>query len=232
MKYLIIPMLVLGLLFALLPAKAGANAFDDQMIRIERATTVIQDIMATPEHSIPANLWSSSFAIAVFPDVVKAALGIGGASGDGVFIIKQQDGTWGAPSFITLRGASLGAQIGAEISDVVLVFMTPGSVMALGRGDLTLGATVSVAAGPVGRTGVPATNNKPGTEILSYSRTRGLFAGIALDGDVVRVDNRANLIVYSTSDPFRIAAENIPEPAKRFRCTLASYTGAPLKACA
>jgi len=232
MRYLIIPLLILGLVFSLIPAQAKAASVDDEMIRIDKAATVLQEIMATPDNSIPANLLADAKGIAIYPNVVKAAFGVGARFGQGVFVGKQPDGNWSAPSFLNLAGGSFGFQIGAEVTDLVLVFMTQKSVDALGRGDLTLGATASVAAGPIGRSGQASTDIKLSAEILSYSKTRGLFAGVALDGAIVQVDTDANRLVYGVPDPLKIAAMNIPEPAKRFTCLVAKYTGSPERMCA
>ncbi len=232
MKYLIIPLLIFGLVFSLIPAQAKAASVNDEMIRIEKASTVLEEIMAIPDNSIPANLLADAKGIAIYPNVVKAAFAVGARFGQGVFVAREPDGSWSSPSFINLVGGSFGFQIGAEVTDLVLVFMTQRSVEALGKGDLTLGATASIAAGPIGRSGEASTDIKLSAEILSYSKTRGLFGGVALDGAIVQVDTDANRLVYGTPDPIKIAATKVPALARRFTCIVAKYTGTSDKMCA
>lgn len=231
MRYTVIPLVIFGLLCLLVPVQAMAATYENDMIRIDKAGTILQEITAIPDNSIPEDLLIKAKGVAIFPDVVKAAFVVGGRWGQGVFVAREPDGTWSAPSFLNLAGGSFGFQIGAEVTDLVLVFTTQRSVDALGRGDLTLGATASVAAGPIGRSAQASTDYKLSAEILSYSKTRGLFAGIALDGAVVQVDTEDNRLVYGTPDPFTIAAKHIPAQAKRFSCMVAKYTRTSDKTC-
>ncbi len=225
MRYVIIPLLIFGLVFALVPAMAGAATRADQLARIEKSNVIIQEIMNTSDNSIPRDLIQRAQGIAVFPNVVNAAFLVGARYGQGVIVARGVDGTWSAPSFLDMYGGSFGFQAGAQVSDLVLVFMTRRSVEALGRGDFTLGATASVAAGPIGRTGQASTDITLAAEIYSYSKTRGLFAGIALDGAGLQVDTAANFAMYGSPDPLRIRAVKFPAAARRLDCTIAFYSG-------
>ncbi|MFZ2445879.1 MAG: lipid-binding SYLF domain-containing protein [Syntrophobacteraceae bacterium] len=230
MRYLIIPLLIFGFCLAPMPAQVGAATQDD-IARINSATAVLNEIMAIPDNSLPESLLKDAHGIAVFPSMIKAAFGIGAQYGRGVFVARTEDGNWSPPSLLTLAGGSAGLQIGAGATDLILVFMTKNSVDALGRGDLTLGANASIAAGPVGRWAQASTDIQLRAEIYSYSKSRGIFAGVALDGTLVTVDTAANLALYGSPDPLKSAA-SIPEAASRFSCVVSKYTGSPGLVCA
>ncbi|MEN6437188.1 MAG: lipid-binding SYLF domain-containing protein [Syntrophobacter sp.] len=229
MKAITISLLILQLV--LLSATANAATHQAQVARIEKATAVLNEVMAIPE-TIPEDLIRHAYGIAVFPGVLKAAFLVGGRFGEGIFVARQANGNWSEPSLLNLYGASFGFQAGAESTDLILVFKTRQSVEALGRGDITLGGTMSVAAGPVGRSAQASTDIQLRAEIYSYSKTRGLFAGVALDGAGIQVDTGANNALYGTADPVRSAAVRVPEAAKRFNCVVSKYTGSPNKVCA
>lgn len=182
-------------------AKANENA------RIQRSVEVLDEIMRMPERSIPRKLLNDAYAIAVIPDVVKASLMLGGRHGRGVISIRLPDGTWSTPSFISLTGGSLGFQAGVQATDVVLVFRSERGVDSIVNGKFTLGADAGVAAGPVGRTAQASTDGHLRAEIYSYSRSRGLFAGVALDGAVLAIDHRANARAYGNNTTPRAAFE-------------------------
>jgi len=228
MKDITTPLIILGLL--LFTAKADAATHQAQLARLDRSTTVLNEVMSIPE-TIPADLIRNAYGIAVFPSVYKAAFIVGARFGEGIFVARQANGNWSEPSFVNLYGASFGFQGGAEATDLILVFKTKQSVDALGRGDFTLGGTASVAAGPVGRSAQASTDIQLRAEIYSYSKTRGLFVGVALDGAGIQVDTGANNALYGTPDPARSAAVRVPTQAKRFDCVVAKYTGSPTRVC-
>jgi lipid-binding SYLF domain-containing protein len=158
--------------------------------RLITATQVLDELRSTPDQNIPSWLLQRAYGIAVIPDVLKGAFVFGGRYGNGVLTVRDASGHFSNPVFITLAGGSIGWQIGATSTDVVLVFVTPRSVEHFARGKFTLGLDASVAAGPVGRQGEAAAGVS--AEIYSYSRSRGLFAGVALDGTVLAFDPGAN----------------------------------------
>jgi lipid-binding SYLF domain-containing protein len=145
---------------------------------------------------IPASLMAEAHGVAIIPDCVKIGFVLGGQHGRGVVVTREKDGSWRAPMFVTITGGSIGWQVGAQATDFVLVFKTPRSVDGLMRGKFTLGADAAVAAGPAGRRAEAATDAELRAEIYSYSRTRGLFAGVSLEGCVLQVDHEANAMYY------------------------------------
>src|SRR5690606_7398522 len=192
MKLARLALITLSLLLAALPAFAGEK--EEQ--RAAHAARVLGEIMRIPETSVPEKMFSEAYAIAVIPDVVKAGLFVGGRGGKGLISVRSPDGTWSNPSFIKLGGGSFGFQAGVQSADVILVFRSPRGVDGIVNGKFTLGADASVAAGPVGRSAQASTDEQLKAEIYSYSRARGLFAGVALDGTWLRIDHRANEAVY------------------------------------
>ncbi len=207
-----------------LTAKAG----EEENKRAENAVRVLKEIMMAPDKSIPKDLLQNAHAIAVIPDVIKAGLVVGGRHGDGLISVKTRDGTWSNPSFIGLTGGSLGFQAGVSSTDVVLVFRTQRGVDSIVHGKFTLGADASAAAGPVGRSATASTDAQLHAEIYSYSRSRGLFAGAALDGSAITIDNDANQAVYGQGvTPRRIfegGVTGVPNPVVDFRDRLEEYT--------
>ena len=203
--------LVLTALLALMLPFA-ANAQEKEIQRADNAVRVLSEILAIPEESIPERLLREAEAIAVMPDVVKAGLVFGGRGGKGLMAVRGSDGTWSNPTFITLGGGSFGFQAGVQSADVVLVFRNRRGVDNIVNGKFTLGADASVAAGPVGRSAQASTDGQLKAEIYSYSRARGLFAGIALDGAVIAIDNRANRRVYGRDVTARMILENRVRP--------------------
>ena len=175
---------------------ASANAGVEEIRRVENALRVLDEMNAAPDQRIPASLLAHAEAVAVIPDVVKAGLVIGGRHGKGMLAVRGDDGSWSNPSFIRLSGGSLGLQAGVQSSDLILVFRTRRGVESLNRGKFTLGADAAVAAGPVGRYAQAATDKHLKAEIFAYSRARGLFAGIALNGAVLGIDSDANAAVF------------------------------------
>lgn len=183
----------LGLALAAAPAQAVSV---DQTDKIEAAVEVLDKTVGLPEQEIPPALLRNAEGIAVIPGVIKAGFVIGGSYGKGLLSVRDAQGRWSQPIFIKLAAGSFGWQIGAQSTDVVLVFKTRRSVEGIVRGTFKLGADAAVAAGPVGRRGEAATDVDLKAEILSYSRSRGLFAGVSLEGAKLDVDNDANADFY------------------------------------
>ena len=193
-------MLVLALCVFGLAGVSTANAATKEENRIDDATEVINQLVGIPEQSIPPQLLSRAYAVAVVPSVVKAAFGIGGRFGKGVLVVRQDDGSWSNPTFVALTGGSFGFQAGAQSTDVILVFKTRKGIEGIENGTLTLGADAAIAAGPVGRSSSAATNAQLKAEVYSYSRSRGLFAGVSLEGSGVTIDKKANAAYYGKPD--------------------------------
>ncbi|HEV7776450.1 MAG TPA: lipid-binding SYLF domain-containing protein [Luteibacter sp.] len=219
-------LLVLGLI-ALLPSMA-VHAEDPPLVRAQNAVRVLSEIMQAPDKSIPTDLLRDAHAVAVIPDMVKAGLIFGGRRGEGLISVKGPDGTWTNPSFITLTGGSIGFQAGVSSTDVILVFRTQRGVDSIVNGKFTIGGDASAAAGPVGRTATASTDDQFKAEIYSYSRSRGLFAGVAIDGSALRIDYDANKAIYGDGiTPRRIfegGVTNVPGPVVDFRDRLEEYT--------
>jgi len=190
---------------SLMSAQALAGPEEDQ--RARNAIRVLSDIQAIPEQGIPDKLLDEARAVVVIPDTIKAGLVIGGRRGHGLMSVKNPDGTWSSPAFIKLTGGSIGFQAGVQSSDVVLVFRNDRSLDNIVNGKVTLGADAGVAAGPVGRNAAAATDGQLKAEIWSWSRARGLFAGVALDGAVLQIDDKANLDAYGSNTTARMVFE-------------------------
>jgi SH3 domain-containing YSC84-like protein 1 len=173
------------------------SARSNDVRQLEKATDVLNEIMRAPDRGIPSDLLAKSVCVGVVPSEVKAAFVVGGTYGRGVLVCRRHgDGRWGAPSMFTLGGANIGFQIGGEATDVVFLVMNPEGARKLVQDSVKLGADASAAAGPVGRTVEGATDAQLRAEILSYSRTRGLFAGVSLDGAVLKQDHDDNTRLY------------------------------------
>jgi lipid-binding SYLF domain-containing protein/peptidoglycan hydrolase-like protein with peptidoglycan-binding domain len=173
--------------------------------RIEKSAAVLQDLTAGSDKRIPNELLEHAEAIAVIPNMIKGAFGIGGRYGKGVVSERLDNGRWSPPAFLQIGGGSFGAQIGVTSTDLVLVFTDKKALNQLEKGkDLKLGADASVAAGPIGRSAEAGVNVKLDTAIYAYSRAKGLFAGIALDGAVLDIDNSMNEKVYGVSEAQQI----------------------------
>lgn len=197
--------LLLGLWFAIAPA-AMAGPTEDQ--RAREAVRVLSEVQRIPEKAIPDKLFDEARAIVVVPDTLKIGLVLGGRRGHGVVSVKNPDGTWSNPSFVKLTGGSIGFQAGVQSADVVLVFRGERGLESIVNGKITLGADAGVAAGPVGRNAATATDGQLKAEIWSWSRARGLFAGVALDGAVLSIDDAANQLVYGEGTTPRMVFEN------------------------
>jgi lipid-binding SYLF domain-containing protein len=176
-----------------------AQAATREEKRVSDAADVLDQLARIPEKSIPPSLLSRAYGVAVIPGVIRAAFGIGASRGKGIMVIRQDDNSWSNPAFVTITAGSLGWQIGADSTDIILVFKTRKSVDGIANGKLTLGANASVAAGPVGRNTSAATDIQFKAEVYSYSRSRGLFAGVALEGAGVTMDRKANAAYYGST---------------------------------
>jgi len=214
---------------AALLSVGDANAATREEKRVGDAADVIEQLTRIPEKSVPPALLSRAYAVAVIPNVVKAAFGLGARRGKGILVIRQDDNSWSNPAFITLTGGSVGWQVGAQSTDVILVFKTRKGVDGIENGELTLGADASVAAGPVGRSTAISTDIEFQAEVYSYSRSRGLFAGLALEGAGVTMDRKANAAFYGSSSmtPERIFASSpniAPDIANTFVQILSAQT--------
>ncbi len=217
-------LVTLGLVFTL-----SASAATKEEQRVSDATDVLDALLRIPEKSIPPSLLARAYAVAVIPNVIKAGFVFGARRGKGVIVVRQDDETWSNPAFVTLTGGSVGWQAGVESSDIILVFKTRKGVTNIADGKLTLGAEASVSAGPVGRNAAIATDIQFKAEVMSYSRSRGLFAGVALDGSGVTMDRKANTAFYGSSNMspdeiFRSSPNIAPDIANSFVQLLTAQT--------
>jgi lipid-binding SYLF domain-containing protein len=180
--------------------KAEPKVDKDAVERIRKAANVLQELAGTPDKKVPNELLERAEAIAVIPNMIKGAFGIGGRWGKGVVSQRLENGQWSPPAFIEVGGGSFGAQIGVTSTDLVLVFTDKDALDLLEEGkDLKLGVDAGVAAGPIGRSAEAGVNIKLDTAIYAYSRSKGLFAGVSLDGAVLDMDNSVNRKVYGES---------------------------------
>ena len=230
--------LSLGLMsVALAIGTATAHAQAREEARLLNAQQVLKDLQSSPDQFVPRQLLERAYGIAIIPDVTKAAFFLGGARGNGVLVVRDASGRFSNPIFINITGGSFGFQWGIQSTDVVLVFTSQRSIDKITSGKLTLGADASVAAGPVGRQASAATDPTFHSEVYSYSRSRGLFAGIALSGNAITIDNAADARFYDrgTADAVAIANGSIrtnDEIARRFMTAVNTATGAALPASA
>jgi lipid-binding SYLF domain-containing protein len=207
----------------MLAAGASAAAIDEKIAdRLWNAAKVVDELINAPDADMSKELLRRAECVAVIPGLKKAAFGIGGQLGRGAVSCRKDagKGPFGAPAMISLTGGSFGLQIGGQETDVVMLFMTPDSLKHLLRDKVTLGADASAAAGPKGRTASAETNATMRAEILTYSRSRGVFAGISLKGAVLRPDKDANKNLYSrdieVKQLLQEGNEAIPDPARKF----------------
>lgn len=217
--------LIMIALLLSLPADAATR----EEKRVADASDVLDQLLRIPEKAIPPALLSRAYAVAVIPNVVKIGFGVGARHGKGIIVIRQDDDSWSNPAFIRLTGGSIGWQIGAQSTDIILVFKTRKGVEGISNGKVTLGADASIAAGPVGRHTEIATDIAFKAEVVSYSRSRGLFAGIALEGAGVTMDRKANAAFYNSTSmtPEKIFASSpniAPDLANNFVQILTAQT--------
>jgi lipid-binding SYLF domain-containing protein len=196
---------------------------DDKIAdRLYESSKVIDELIQAPDSDVPRDLLRKAECVAVIPGLKKAALGFGGEIGRGAVTCKKDagKGPFGPPAMISVTGGSFGFQIGGQETDVVMLFMTPDSLKHLLRDNVKLGVDASAAGGPKGRTAAAATNATMRAEILTYSRSRGVFAGVSLNGAVLKPDKDANKSVYGRPVEVKELVEEgtveIPEPARKF----------------
>src|SRR5262245_1303049 len=196
--------------------------------RLQEAAQVVRELRDTPDKGVPEDLWNRSECVVIIPSLKKAALGSGGEYGRGVMSCRtgKEQGSWSAPLFMQLAKGTWGLQIGAAEVDLVMLVMNKPGAEKLLNNKVSLGADATVAAGPVGRAGAAATDAQFSAEILSYSRSRGVFAGIELSGGVLRPDEDANKDAYgpnrSPRDIVMGAGAPVPAAASDFVRALAS----------
>jgi len=197
--------------------------------RLIEASGVLEELFAQKDTAIPEKLMARAYGIAVIPNVVKVAAVVGGRRGSGAMVVRDANGKFSDPIMVSLTGGNVGWQIGVQSTDIVLVFTTAKGVEGIADGKLTLGADASVAAGPVGRAASAATDQNFSAEVYSYSRNRGLFAGVALDGSILNIDSKSNKGLYGQNAPASdIIAGNIhtdAAEAKRFQRAILASTG-------
>jgi lipid-binding SYLF domain-containing protein len=202
MKRYLFAGVILALATAPAPALPPSNAKT-----LEHSVEVLGELAAIPLKGIPPKLLADAQGVAIIPRVIKAGFLVGGRGGHGIVIARDKDGNWGDPVFVNLGGASVGFQAGVESTDVVLVFRDRKSLDRLleGKGKVTLGADAAIAAGPVGRMAAAATDAKLDAEILSYSRSRGVFAGVSFDGAVINPDAKSNAMFARSAGDKKMA---------------------------
>ncbi|MEQ8847819.1 lipid-binding SYLF domain-containing protein [Botrimarina sp.] len=193
------------------PAVAPAVVSDEARV-VADAATVFDQMLTAPGVAIPRAMLAGAEGVAIVPRVIKGGFIVGARHGRGVVITKDAAGVWHAPIFLTLTGGNVGWQAGVQETDVVLVYRTQRSVDSLLAGKLTIGADVAAAAGPVGRQAAAATDSRLAAEVYSYSRSRGLFAGVSLDGSVLKIDHAATAAYYR---PPGAAAPVVPPAAQQ-----------------
>lgn len=217
---------VLATVFA---SPVHADAKTDE--RLNESRKVFEAFSNLSEQSIPTWLLERAYGVVVVPKVIKGAVFLGGRGGKGVMSVRNLDGSWSNPVFVTLGGVNVGFQWGVQATDVVYVLMSRNSVEGIAGGKATLGAETSVAAGPLGRSAAATTDTTFRAQVLSYSRSEGLFAGVALDGSVIAIDDGANELAYGVSGilPSQILEGRVasaPPAAVDFKAALARATSA------
>jgi lipid-binding SYLF domain-containing protein len=221
-NFLIVSVLALSLT---IPTAVLASDRDDDVKRTHKAAEVFKEIMTTPDKGIPNSLLASARCIAVIPGDVKFAFIFGGNYGRGIATCRTHHG-WSAPMFVALDGGSVGYQIGGSSTDIVMLFMNDHALQDLLSDKFKLGADASVAAGPVGRDAAAGTDIKLRAEILTYSRARGIFAGVSLDGAVVQADKSGDRAMYGddvTRHQILDGRVTIPASAQRLVNEIGSY---------
>ena len=187
--------LAVTILIAIASLTAVASDREDDVNRTQKAAQVFKEIMNTPDRGIPSNLLESAKCIAIIPGDKKFAFIFGGSYGRGLATCRTEHG-WSAPIFVAIDSGSVGYQIGGSSTDIVMLFMNDHALQSLMGDKFKLGADASVAAGPVGRNAAAGTDLKLNAEILSYSRSKGIFAGVSLDGAAMQADKSGDKAMY------------------------------------
>ncbi len=205
-------LLLLLLTLSLTPTCFAANDDDNKAAdRVKSASTILEEIQTAPDTGIPDEVMGSAECVAVIPSMLKAGFVFGGRYGRGVASCRTAKG-WSDPAFFTIEGGSFGLQIGAQAVDLIMLIMNQRGMENLLSSQFKLGADASVAAGPVGRHAAADTDWKMRAQILSYSRARGAFAGLELNGSVIKVDRESTREFYGRMQPFRTTLETVSSP--------------------
>jgi lipid-binding SYLF domain-containing protein len=220
--------LVLSVFLLPLPS-FHAQGTTDEAQRVTESIRVLQEIMEAGDQSVPRSIMQKAEAIAIFPSLLKGGFIVGGQHGRGILSARDpKTGAWSSPAFLTITGGSLGAQIGAQAVDLLLIVQNRRGLEQLVSNQFKIGADASVAAGPVGRDASAATDIQMRAQILSYSRTRGLFAGITINGSTIRQDRDANDrfygMGYRTSQVVFDQLGGAPKPAEEWKGMLDRYS--------
>jgi lipid-binding SYLF domain-containing protein len=213
-------------LLTLLPAQPRAQKDSDEAKRVQDATMIFGEIMSAEDKAIPQSILSKASGIAIFPSTITAGFVVGGTRGRGI-ISRHSGGGWSSPAFLTLTGGSFGLQIGGQAADIILVINGDRGLDNLVSNQFKIGADASMAAGPVGRDAQAATDIQLRAQILSYSRARGLFAGVTINGSTVRQDEDANQRFYgkrlTTRQIVFDGQAGAPDPVDQWKAALAKY---------
>jgi lipid-binding SYLF domain-containing protein len=216
-------------LVAFVLAMVTPLAQSDEARRITASVTVLREIMEAGDQSVPRSILEKAEGIAVFPSLLKGGFIVGGQRGRGILSARDpKTGAWSSPAFLTITGGSIGAQIGGQAVDLILVVQNRRGLEQLVRNQFKIGADASVAAGPVGRDASASTDIQLRAQILSYSRTRGLFAGITLNGSTIRQDRDANDrfygMGYRTGQIVFDGLGGAPSPVSEWKAALDRYS--------
>ncbi len=224
---LLLPTFVLGwstTLFGQLASPIVIDSPSHETTVVEDSCQVLKEIMEIPAKGIPEALLADAQGIVVIPKMIKGGFVVGVRRGHGVMIVRDEKTGWKPPVFVTVTGGSVGWQIGIQATDLILVFKTPKSIQKLMHGKFTIGADAAAAAGPVGREAAAATDASLDAEIYSYSRSRGLFAGISLDGSAIQIDSGANAQYYRVTALAPGQLQEFPPSAQKLLSAVARYT--------
>src|ERR1700684_748595 len=215
------------ILIAIASLTAVASDREDDVNRTQKAAQVFKEIMNTPDQGIPSGLLESAKCIAIIPGDKKFAFVFGGSYGRGIATCRTEHG-WSAPMFVAIDGGSVGYQIGGSSTDIVMLFMNDHALQSLMSDKFKMGADASVAAGPVGRNAAAGTDLKLNAEILSYSRSKGIFAGVSLDGAVMQGDKSGDQAMYGDDVDIHQILDGhvqVPSSARRLIHELHAYSG-------
>jgi lipid-binding SYLF domain-containing protein len=219
---------------ALCPLLSGSSAAgqSQEAALVDASAAVLKEFMEIPAQGIPRSMISTAEGLVIIPGMFKLGFVAGVRHGRGIVVIRDENGVWRPPNFVTMTGGSVGWQVGVQATDVVLVFKTRKSVNGLLNGKFTIGADAAAAAGPLGRQASAATDAQLSAEILSYSRSRGLFAGVSLDGSALQIDQPASREYYrqtgmNPDGTQMVAGAQLPPSASNFLIQLATYSGSP-----
>src|SRR6202789_158535 len=199
------------ILIAIASLTAVASDREDDVNRTQKAAQVFKEIMNTPDQAIPSDLLGSAKCIAIIPGDKKFAFVFGGSYGRGLATCRTGHG-WSAPMFVAIDSGSVGYQIGGSSTDIVMLFMNDHALQSLMSDKFKLGADASIAAGPVGRNAAAGTDLKLNAEILSYSRSKGVFAGVSLDGAVMQADKSGDRAMYGETTRHQVLNGSVPVP--------------------